>query len=307
MLTKRKTNSEIWAIGGGKGGTGKSFVISAIGTYLALTEHKLILIDADLGGANLHTFIGIDKPEISLTDFFDNKVPLVDLVIESGIKNMGFLSGMIYSLASDSIKYMEKLKFFRHIKRINTDHILIDLGAGVHFNTIDTFLLADKMIVLTVPEITAIENMYYFLKNVLYRKLLHSVGDYGLKDVVSNTWKNKEEHNLDTINQLIDHLKGLSKSIECLINKELSNFKINIVLNQVKNREDIKLGKSIKSVCKKYFGINAEYVGYIEYDEAVSECVNKRKSYIQNYPRSTCAKGIEKITEKLLKGKYFNI
>ena len=187
MTSTNERSPEIWTIGGGKGGTGKSFIISSMGNCLALQDKKVVLIDADLGGANLHTFLGIDKPRISLTDFFEKKVPLPDIIVDSGVKNMGFLIGAIHSLSPDGIKYTQKLKLFRHIKQLNADYILIDLGAGSHFNTIDTFLLADKMIVVIVPEITAIENLYYFLKNAFFRQLINSFGDHGLKDVVQNT------------------------------------------------------------------------------------------------------------------------
>jgi MinD-like ATPase involved in chromosome partitioning or flagellar assembly len=49
---------------------------------------------------------------------------------------------------------------YRHIKNLSGDYVLLDLGAGSGHNTIDTFLIADKMIVVTQPEITAIENLY---------------------------------------------------------------------------------------------------------------------------------------------------
>ena len=166
MLTPEKREAEIWAIAGGKGGTGKSFVISCLGTYLAIMGKRVILIDADLGGANLHTFLGIDRPKCSLTDFFDKKSQLNELIVESRIPNLGLLVGALQTLAPDGIKYAQKQKLLRHIKSLDADHVLIDLGAGAHFNTIDTFLLADKMIVVVVPEITSIENVYYFLRAV---------------------------------------------------------------------------------------------------------------------------------------------
>ena len=72
---------EIWAIGGGKGGTGKSFVTSSIGTHLASKGNKVVLIDADLGGANLHTLLGVSKPRNSLTDFFERKASLNDIIV----------------------------------------------------------------------------------------------------------------------------------------------------------------------------------------------------------------------------------
>ena len=104
MTFTNERSPEIWTIGGGKGGTGKSFIISSVGNCLASQDKKVVLIDADLGGANLHTFLGIEKPRISLTDFFEKKVPLPDIIVDSGVKNMGFLIGAIHSLSPDGIK-----------------------------------------------------------------------------------------------------------------------------------------------------------------------------------------------------------
>ena len=66
-------SAEIWAIGGGKGGTGKSLITSGLAIYLADIGKKVTLIDADLGGANLHSILKIIKPKHSLTDFFEKK------------------------------------------------------------------------------------------------------------------------------------------------------------------------------------------------------------------------------------------
>ncbi|MFO7737621.1 MAG: P-loop NTPase [Desulfatiglandaceae bacterium] len=303
MAATNDGNPEIWAVGGGKGGTGKSFIISSIGNYLAQKDKKIVLIDADLGGANLHTFLGIDKPKVSLTDFLERKIPLADLIVDSGIPNMGLLIGAIHSLAPDGIKYTQKLKLFRHIKNLHADFILIDLGAGAHFNTLDTFLIADKRLVVIVPEITSIENTYYFLKNAFFRKLMITLGDHGLKDVVQDAWKNRGEYNIANLNQLLDHLKGLSKTMENIVAQELSEFRNYIVLNRITSSQEIMIGSSVKSICKKYFGLDGNYVGYIEYDPIIPRCINKRKPYMQAYPASRCAKEIQRLTENILDGK----
>lgn len=307
MLPADKRNCEIWAIGGGKGGVGKSFIISSMGNYLAAKGKKVIMIDADFGGANLHTFLGISKPKFTLTDFFDNKLPLDKLIVDSNIENLGLLIGTIRSLAPDSIKYTQKLKLFRHVKGLDTDYILIDLGSGTHFNTIDTFLLADKMLIAVVPEIIAIENVYYFLKNILFRKLVNALGAHGLKHVVRDAWQNRGEHNVKNFKQLIDHLKGMSESIGQIITEELSRFTIYIILNQIRTSEDVVIGNSVKSICIKYFGLNAQYIGYVEHDDFISRCINKRWVFMETYPTSRCAKEIERLTENLLEGRQLGI
>lgn len=307
MVSTKKRNCEIWAIGGGKGGVGKSFIISSMGNYLASKGKKVVLIDADFGGANLHTFLGISKPKVTLTDFFDNKLPLNELIVDSSIPNLGLLIGTIRSLAPDSIKYTQKLKLFRHVEGLDTDYILIDLGGGTHFNTIDTFLLADKMLIAIVPEIIAIENVYYFLKNILFRKLVNTLSAHGLKHVVRDAWQNRGEHNVRNFRQLIDHLRGMSDPIRQIITEELSSFTIYIILNQIRTSEDVMVGNSVKSICIKYFGLNTQYIGYVEYDDFISRCINKRQPYMETYPTSRCAKEIERLTENLLEGRQLGI
>ena len=56
---------KIIAIGGGKGGIGKSLLAANMGVHLALSGRRAVLVDADLGGANLHTCLGVPPPDYS--------------------------------------------------------------------------------------------------------------------------------------------------------------------------------------------------------------------------------------------------
>lgn len=300
MIKENGRSSEIWAIAGGKGGVGKSFVVSCLGTYLALRGHEVVLVDADLGGANLHTFLCVERPRTSLTDFFDNKLPLSEIVVGGGIENLGLVAGTIRSLAADSIPYAQKLKLLRHIRMLNADYVLIDLGAGTHFNTIDTFLLADKMIVIIIPEIIALENMYYFIKNTFFRRLIGVLNANGYKNFVQEKWRDRNKYAITNLIDLINYLKKSSHEISDIVEGELSRFNINIVMNKARSNKDISLGNSVKSICKKYLKINAQYVGYIEYDDVVSRSINKRQPYMLSYPESRCAREVENLASNVI-------
>lgn len=299
--------SEIWAIGSGKGGVGKSFVISSLACSLASQGRKVILIDADFGGANLHTFLGLGKPKVSLSEFFENQISLNKLTIDTGIPNLELLAGTLRSLTPDSIKYAQKQKFFRHIKNLDADFVLIDLGGGTHFNILDTFLLADKMLLVVVPELISIENMYQFLKNVLFRKLTSTFSANGMKDEIREAWSKRAEHNIDTLKELIDYLKGLSSSIETVIEKIVSEFKVYVILNQIRSNQDVKVGHHLVSVCKKYFDLQAHFAGYIEYDSFVSRCVNEKHTYMQTQSTSSCASEITRLAENITLGRQIGI
>ncbi len=298
---------QVWAIGGGKGGTGKSFVTSSLGISLASRGKRVVLLDADLGGANLHSFLGVKRPKKTLTDFFERHVPLHKLVVESGIPGLGLISGDLHTLDSDNVKYTQKLKLFRHIHALNADYILIDLGAGSHNNTLDTFLLADRKLVVIVPVKTSIENMYHFVKNVFFRKLKMSFGRSGMKDQVMEAWRNRAAHGINNLRELIDYLRSRSPGMGDFFQKELKGFKVNIVLNQVKSHRDVPIGSSVKSIFKKYLGVPALFAGYVEHDESILRCINAGKPFLKTYPMSHCAMEIERLTENVLSGREVKI
>ena len=75
----------ICAIGGGKGGTGKTFLAAGLGIALSKMGKRVILVDADLGCANLHTALGLPYPEETLSDFMKEKVKrLADVDFQCG-------------------------------------------------------------------------------------------------------------------------------------------------------------------------------------------------------------------------------
>jgi len=297
----------IWAVGGGKGGTGKSFITSSVGTCLALKGDKTILIDADLGGANLHSFFGLNRPRYSLSDFFDKKIPLQDIIVPSGIANLELITGSISSLDSEGINYAQKQKLFRHIRALDADHILIDLGGGTHINTLDTFLLADKMIVVTAPEITSLENMYQFIKSVYFRKMKFIFKTYDLNTTIQETWKNRSTYNIRSLKELIAHLKESSDHIRGIFDREMSEFVVHIVLNQVRTTKDILIGENLKSVCMNFLGLPVVYSGYCRQDEAVHDNINSKEPFLIFNRSSPVVKEIKILTENILTGTHLSV
>jgi flagellar biosynthesis protein FlhG len=80
---------QVWAIGGGKGGVGKSLVASSLAIALARSGNKVTAIDLDLGGANLHTTLGVDLPRQTLSDFFAGRSQTLDqCAVPSGIPSL---------------------------------------------------------------------------------------------------------------------------------------------------------------------------------------------------------------------------
>jgi flagellar biosynthesis protein FlhG len=307
MVNNKQNQPEIWAIGGGKGGTGKTFVLSQLANCLASKGKRIILVDTDFGGANLHTFFGIKPGTVSIMKFFEKKESLENLVMETQIENLSIIPGNSSSISPANINHAQKIKLFRNIQQLPADYVLLDLGGGTSIDTIDAFLLADRLIVVAVPEVTAVENLYQFIKSVYFRKLKLLFARYGLKDSAKNIWQNREKYEIKGIVDLLDYLKNQFQDLDKILSDTLSNFAVHIILNKVRNVREVQDGFSIKSVCIKYIGVNARYSGYIEYDYHFW----RHLSLIQSTPGVTVSSSIKndvmKIADNIISGDQLRI
>ena len=85
----KNNKPQIWAVGGGKGGVGKSILSVLMALSLANQDKRTILVDVDLGGANLHTLLGIKNPPKTVNDFILKKYPSIeDICIDTEADNL---------------------------------------------------------------------------------------------------------------------------------------------------------------------------------------------------------------------------
>ena len=166
----------IWSVAGGKGGTGKSVIIAHLGIGLSIIGFRVILIDGDLGGPNLHNYLNIKKPKHTLNDFISNKISsLNEIILDTPLENLKIISGGTELLGVANLPYLKKEKILRHINNLDADFIIMDLGSGTSYNTLDFFNLSNKGIIISNPEPNAKYDAYYFLKNAIFRKISKSL------------------------------------------------------------------------------------------------------------------------------------
>ncbi|HET6304721.1 MAG TPA: hypothetical protein VFG80_08050, partial [Myxococcota bacterium] len=79
----------------------------------------------------------------------------------------------------------------------------------------------------------------------------------------------------------------------------LRRFRPRLVVNQVRSVDDIRLGFSVASVCRKYFGLDAEYLGYVNYDDCVRRAVLAREPVVRAFPESDASVYLKRIARKL--------
>jgi flagellar biosynthesis protein FlhG len=261
---KLKSHSKVvFSVGGGKGGVGKSIFSIAFGAVLAKSGQRVILVDLDLGASNLHTYLGITKKTPTMADFILRRVPsLEDLLIETSVKNLQLISGAEFVPGMANPAHWMKLKIMRHVKSLPADTVIIDLGAGVHFNTLDFFGISDRGIVMTAPEPGAVMNAYGFIKGALFRKLQGVFRKHSeLGPMIESEMKRTDESRKLTLEWLTGQIKSTAPEVLSLIEEIERSFCPALVVNRVAEDEKHILVENLIALCNDKLGVPVEHMG----------------------------------------------
>jgi flagellar biosynthesis protein FlhG len=272
-----QSSVKLWSVGGGKGGVGKSIVALGLGVCLAEMGKKVILIDGDLGGANLHTLLGVRFPEVSLEDFLLRRVSrLEDTVIPTQINNISLISGADDILGAANPTYSQKLRLVQQIEQLPADFILLDLGAGTSFNTLDLFNHSPGKVAVLTGMVTSLQNVYGFIKSALFRKLSREfAGDHEIATLIYQMGNKEGGGNLQSIHDLVNHIETFSPERAARLHRVLDAFQVYLVVNMVKNDQDLKSVQIIKSVCADFLSLHPQILGHLPFDPAVEYAINQ--------------------------------
>jgi flagellar biosynthesis protein FlhG len=269
--------AEIIAIASGKGGVGKSFFAANLSMSFAAIGKNVLLVDGDLGGANLHNFIGLRASGIGLYNFLRDKLSVKDVVIKSPA-GIDFIGGSGDVLGMAHINNFEKLRILNQLKRTSYQYVVMDLGAGTSFNMVDFFNYADKKILIMNSEPTSIENSYGFLKVALYRKIERMLSkDFRVQDICKKL--RSRSMNFQKLEDIKVELQKIDNKYIDKISKEVETYKVGLILNMLKFKKELNIFYGFENITKKYLSISVEKLGFIPYDISVSDYLKKLKPF----------------------------
>ena len=289
------------AVGGGKGGIGKSMVSANLGIALAQRGAKVVLVDVDLGGANLHTCLGMPQPTTTLSDFVDRRVDRLEAVlVPTGIERLQLISGAGDTLDAANPKHSQKSKLLRRLRTLDVDYVLLDLGAGTSFNVLDFFLIADTGIVVMLPEPTSIENAYRFIKAAFFRRLQNVAPKDDFAQLISTALAPRPGEMAKSPWDVVAELRQTDAEKAARLEQAIGGFHPWLVVNQARTRADWDVGPTVASAWKKFFGLELGYLGAIAHDDAVWQAVRSRKSLMTSAPDSGAAQAVLRVAENLI-------
>ncbi len=162
-LRNKLETARFVVIASGKGGVGKSLVTLNTAVSLANNGKKVLVIDMDVGFADLDVLAGINVKH-TLKDFFNGFA--LENVLEKTKYGFWLLSGGNDANDIYAFQMGERERFFSEFQSLGSemDYILIDMGAGYSEEMDSAYTVADDFILVLTPEPTAIMDGYTFLK-----------------------------------------------------------------------------------------------------------------------------------------------
>ena len=156
--------ARITAVTSGKGGVGKTFVTANLAAALARRGERVLVLDADLGLANIDVVLNLYS-RLTLHDVFTGRTPLDDAILPApgGFSVLLAGSGLVeYSRMTPEVR--DKLLEVIARVRPRYDHILLDTGAGISDVVLFTVSLADEVLIVATPEPTSLADAYATVK-----------------------------------------------------------------------------------------------------------------------------------------------
>lgn len=278
----------IISIGGGKGGVGKSTVSSNLGAALVRCGYSVGYIDADLGGANLHTCLGMRRPALSLQNFLTGECKsLSDVAVNTPVPKTWLISGAGEFLELANPNFGQKKKILNGIKTLEADYILVDLGAGSHTIVSDFFAAFPHNITVTDCLPTSIENAYGFLKSGIFRGLMRLFpGRDDIKKLIKAYTNPKSSKTAPTLDNMFDQLRSKCPGEVKTMRDWLDSRRLFLVPNMVRGQGEIMVAEGFTGIVQKYLSVSLRYIGYsINTPEIRTSLQKLGPAVVQNDPK----------------------
>jgi flagellar biosynthesis protein FlhG len=261
------------SIGGGKGGVGKSLIAVNLAASIASLGLETVLVDADLGAPNLHTLFGVEKPGPTLAALLDRRIArLEEALVGTNVPHLSLIPGSSVPGAAN-LGHQEKLKLVRQVRAIDADVVIVDVGAGATFNTIDLFSAAELRLVVATPELTSLHNAYCFLKASLVRELGALARSLGAQDAwIAAFDRGETSRTAGWIDKLAESRPDIAERLRA----HVASYCARWIGNRVTNAAEQHAIFALSRLSREYLGIDAPVIANVPPSRAVSQSVARR-------------------------------
>lgn len=301
---------KIIAIGGAKGGIGKSIFATNLSVFLSQKGYSTIAVDLDLGGANMALYLGekyiLDR---TINEYLRKKyVSLEEITIQSSY-GPGLIGGDSSELGAANIHHAQKIKLMRAIKSLDADFIVLDLGGDISFNMLDFFLLGDYGLVVSTLDSASIIGAYQFIKTALYRKI-NRLSDHlsedetdidaSLNSILKKTTLSNGQPMSQSILSLLDSVAENDPFDIPQVLKMIISFNPHLIINKTSSRLHAnQVANTISGLAERYLSIKIDCPGYINKYSEIEKNLRNNIPLVSQYPEGKMAQKLSTIVDNL--------
>ncbi len=293
-------------IASGKGGVGKSSFSVNLAVALARKGKSVVLADLDFGGANLHTLLGLKNNHIGLGNYiYKQTEDFNSLLQDTQIPNLKFIAGDCLFPGTANMELSAKRRIIKSLNELEADYVIMDLGAGTTYNTLDFFLLTYNSIMVTTPELTSVLNAYSFLKAAAFRFLMRQFKAKSEERLfINNFLKNSSTGTEASFSTLINQIKENYPESGAKILEELEKYRPQIIINMGQVSSDLEMAKKFRKLVFDKLNIKMDFVGFLPRDERVGYSVALRSPLLLTSPTCKFAESVNTSAEKIIQHSY---
>jgi flagellar biosynthesis protein FlhG len=287
------------AVGGGRGGVGKSLLAQNLAVYFAQLGKNVALVDCDPTGTNMHTQFGV--PAASHPVPLDGSPDeLMKALVATTVPGLSLLPGPHDAIEPPlQLRAGRKSRWLARLKSLPVDYLIIDVGPGHGHFALDVMLGADFAVCVTVPEPPAIEATYRFVRAAYRRRLRRAlIKDRFRLSLVDRAIK--EIGRLPAPLELIRALVKIDRGLSELAWAEAQRMRLFLAVNQTRVRTDLELATSMSALCLRHYGVALDDLGWVEHDDTVWLSVRRRRPLLVDSPTSKAARNIERIARRVI-------
>jgi flagellar biosynthesis protein FlhG len=284
------------AVGGGRGGVGKSLLAVNLGVYFAQLGRSVVLCDADPNGSNLHSMLGLPGPPLTTREDEEEGAAQP---IATPVPGLRLMPTAYDALTTTPSRPTRRSRGLSRLAEVQADYVILHLGAGSSPPTLDLFLGADVSVCVTVPEPIAIETTYRFLRALFARALRRRLMKERFKlKIVERAILQLPP--LASPREIVATVRRYDQSLGAGAARELARLTPRLVVSQTRLRSDLELGASMSAVAERFLGVQLDYIGHVDHDDAAWLTVRKRSPLLVDSPTSKSARNIERVARRIL-------
>lgn len=259
-------------VGGGKGGIGKSALAVNLALALARLEHQVTLIDADLGGSDLHNLLGQSSELPGLGEVLTSKQYSLPQVVRPVLESrFSFVPGDAMVVATANPSFQQKRKLLHAVHKLPASYVIMDLGAGTSITVMDFFLTSPLSVLVMLPERPAVLSAFNFLKNAVYRALERLFRQNSKTGAVLAKFRQRSRGpGAIPMREIIEAMDQAQPGEGARAQRALTRWRPKLVLNRVRRVDDFVYASQIERWAAEDLGLSLEVCGLAPEDEIVS-------------------------------------